>query len=192
VKPSYGVSQKRHAAGRAEEYILIAAPKGEGETEDAPWIDGNTKVLEGAKSFHDGLANTEAMAAAGSGLAKWARNLRLGGFDDWYLPSRDELEMLYRAFKPTKEENFCASGDNPSSVPVTWAYSRDVPPQTGADVFQKGGVETFEDTWYWSSTQYAGDESYAWYQSFDTATRTTTHKDYELRARAVRRLPLAI
>ncbi len=51
------------------------------------------------------------------------------------------------------------------------------------DQFPDGG-------WYWSCTQYAGDERYAWYQYFHHGYQIDTHKDHELRARAVRRLPL--
>lgn len=48
----------------------------------------------------------------------------------------------------------------------------------------------FQPEWYWSSAPYAGYESYAWCQSFDGGLQGNGHKDLELRARAVRRLPL--
>ena len=51
-------------------------------------------------------------------------------------------------------------------------------------------TEAFEDTWYWSSTQFAGYESYAWSQGFSHGFQDGYHKDDELRARAVRRLPI--
>jgi len=47
-------------------------------------------------SFVDGLANTRAMAAAGSELAQRILDLRIAGRDDWYLPALDETERLYR------------------------------------------------------------------------------------------------
>lgn len=56
-------------------FALIVAPKADGEHKDAPWNDTYSTV-EGAKSYFDGLANTEAMAGAGSELAKWVRGLR--------------------------------------------------------------------------------------------------------------------
>lgn len=170
-------------------YALIVAPRGEGEHEEAPWSE-SSKAVPGARSFFDGLANTDAMADAGSELAKWARNLRIAGNDDWYLPSRDELEILYRSFKPTDEENYCWRGDNPSSVPVGYAYSRDNPAQTSVEIFRAGGDEAFEEDWYWSSTQYAGDEASAWCQTFGNGIQGDGHKDTPLRARAVRRLKI--
>jgi hypothetical protein len=169
-------------------FALIAAPKAAGE-HGGLW-NGNNKAVAGALSFFDGAANTAAMVEAGSELAKWARELAIGGFTDWYLPSRDELELCYRAFKPTVEENFCGSGDNPSSVPVGYAYSLGAPARTAFELFQDGGREAFDDTWYWSSTQYAGGESYAWSQYFGDGYQSITHKDDELRARAVRRLKI--
>jgi hypothetical protein len=170
-------------------FALIVAPKAEGEHDDTILLDSEDQVA-GALSFFDGRANTAALVEAGSELAKWAQGLRIGGFDDWYLPSRDELEMLYRAFKPTEDENYCWRGDNPSSVPVGYAYSLDSPARTNVEAFQEGGAEAFTPEWYWSSTQSAGDEAYAWYQSFYNGDQSDSHKVNELRARAVRRLKL--
>jgi hypothetical protein len=45
-----------------------------------------------------------------------------------------------------------------------------------------------KDGWYWTSTQYAGYESYAWYQSFGLGGQSSYRKSYEGRVRAVRRL----
>lgn len=170
-------------------YALIVAPKAEGEHDDTPW-NKSVKPVEGARSFYDGRANTEAMAAAGSKLAKWALDLNIGGFTDWYLPSRDELELCYRAFKPTKDENYCWRGDNPSSVPVGYAYSREEPAQTSVEAFREGGSEAFDTVWYWSSTQYAGYDAYAWMQNFVDGGQSLVPKSYAYRARAVRRVAI--
>jgi hypothetical protein len=48
--------------------------------------------------------------------------------------------------------------------------------------------DMFNPEWHWSSEQYASDYDYAWYQSFGSGYQDLTRKDYELRARAVRRL----
>jgi hypothetical protein len=48
--------------------------------------------------------------------------------------------------------------------------------------------ELFEPYAYWTSEQYAGLESCAWYQTFGYGFQSSTRKDNELRARAVRRL----
>lgn len=94
-------------------YDLIVAPRAL-ELAAKRW-NTTLKAVTGAGSFFDGAANTRAMAEAGSRLAKSILALSHEGHDDWYLPARDELELLYRAFKPTGNTNWCWRGDNPSS-----------------------------------------------------------------------------
>ena len=48
----------------------------------------------------------------------------------------------------------------------------------------------FKKNWYWSSTPYAGYASYAWCQHFSNGYQYYYRKDYELRARAVRRVKI--
>jgi len=170
-------------------YALIVAPKAEGEHQDAAWNDSR-KTIDGAKSPADGHANTQAMAAAGSKLAQWALDLRIGGHDDWYLPAQDELEVVYRNLKPTTEENYlyARSGINLSALPPTHPYTRELPAQTAAAAFQAGGEQAFDDAWYWTSTQNAANDSYAWMQDFDGGNQFIILKSDEYRARAVRRL----
>ncbi len=50
--------------------------------------------------------------------------------------------------------------------------------------------EEFESTWYWSGEQCAGYSDNAWIQSFGGGNQDDNRKDYEFRARAVRRLVL--
>lgn len=51
--------------------------------------------LEDAESEYDGMANTRAMAAAGSAIAKRALALRIDGYADFYIGSRHEASMAY-------------------------------------------------------------------------------------------------
>jgi hypothetical protein len=172
-------------------FALIVAPKEEGEHKDIVWIAGE-KDVPGAKSYFNGVANTIAMLEAGSKLAKWARGLAIGGFDDWYLPSQDELEICYRNLKPTTEKNWCyaRSGINLSATEPTYPYTPEFPVQTLAEAFQKRGAQAFDEAWYWSSTQHASVSDYAWCQDFTNGYQSYYLKGYELRARAVRRLPI--
>ncbi|MBS0368443.1 MAG: DUF1566 domain-containing protein [Proteobacteria bacterium] len=168
----------------ASTYGLIVAPKITGEM-TGEW--GTRKAVESALSFNDGHANTTAMAAAGSEIASWAQSLSIGGHTDWYIPSRDELEICYRAFKPTDDSNSCLSGDNPSAYLPTHPYMPDSPAQTPFAAFRDDGTEAFETEWYWSSTQCAGYASYAWFQYFDGGFQDILDKGYKGRVRAVRR-----
>jgi hypothetical protein len=51
------------------------------------------KTVKGADSPSDGRANTEAMAAAGSAIAKKALALSVEGHADLYIPSRREIAI---------------------------------------------------------------------------------------------------
>ena len=171
-------------------FALIVAPKDGGEHDDTIW-NKSLKAVSGAGSYFDGLANTRAMAEAGSKVAKWALGLALNGESDWYLPSRDELEILYRNLKPGTRENYeWRNGDNPSSVPAGYPYTAKLPGQTAAEQFRVGGAEAFEEAWYWTSTQYAPYDDAAWVQDFGIGNQYGAYKDNDCRARAVRRLPI--
>ncbi|BEV15100.1 DUF1566 domain-containing protein [Herbaspirillum sp. DW155] len=174
-----------------QHFAIIVAPKADGEKAEAKWIHDDIAV-PGARSYYDGLANTNAMAEDGSELAAWARGLRIGGNDDWYIPSQDELEVIYRNLKPTVETNsgYARSGINLSAIPPMRPYTRELPAQTQAEAFQAGGSEAFDDSWYWSSTQHAAYSGYAWLQDFYDGTQHHSNTSYEGRARAVRRLPI--
>jgi len=56
---------------------------------------GPTSKVPGALSDYDGLANTQAMAAAGSKLAKKVLGLNLHGHQDYYIAARQEARLGY-------------------------------------------------------------------------------------------------
>jgi len=172
-------------------YALIVAPKAEGDFAPTEWIE-DYKDVPGARSFNDGLANTAAMAVAGSELAKRARDLRIGGFEDWYVASQDETEICYRNLKPGTDENslYMRSGINVSAIPPTYPYSLDFPKQTESELFRTGGSEAFEEVDYWTSTQHASLSYDAWSQLFADGTQDGWFKDNHYRARVVRRLAI--
>lgn len=169
-------------------HAVIRAPKAEGHFVDVAWGEYGQKV-EGADSYTDGLANTIAMAEAGSELARKILALKIGGAKDWALPARDQLELCYRAAKPTAEENYTyRSGENPSAVPPTHAYTEQLPAQTADALFQDGGAESFDDRYYWSSTQFSAIN--AWHQNFNDGYQYICYKSSEFRAFAVRMIPV--
>lgn len=149
------------------------------------WGEYGVKI-EGADSFTGSLANTQAMAVAGSELAAKVLALSIGGHNDWAIPARDVQELQYRHFKPTTEENWANSrnGDNPNSEPVGLLYSKEDPVQTIHTAFQEGGAEAFRDTWYWSSSQRSA--NYAFYVYFGDGNQLTSGKYVVLRVRPVR------
>jgi hypothetical protein len=169
-------------------HALVVSPKTTGETKSEYGEYG--QKIEGAGHYADGLANTEAMAKAGSKLGLWARALSIGGYTDWAVPARDQLEVLYRNLKPTQRENLCSfrDGENPSAVPPTYPYTEQSPVQTAVEAFKEGGAEAFDDAWHWASTQYDGYG--AWYQTFNGGDQDWSSKGSKGRARAVRVIPV--
>ncbi|MGV7210470.1 DUF1566 domain-containing protein [Oxalobacteraceae bacterium A2-2] len=168
-------------------YALIVAPRA--SEQRAPWNSSLTRV-DGALDLADGLANTRAMAAAGSDIAAGILASTINGFSDWYIPARDELEVLYRNLKPTDEENWEGDGVNANSIPPGAEYTDDSPAQTTVEAFRDGGAEAFSESWYWSSTQHEASPGRAWDQDFDFGHQNYGRKSYAGRVRAVRRLPI--
>jgi hypothetical protein len=169
-------------------YAQVAANKAEGEHKPAIWLPDYTEI-KGADSFFDGLANTKGMAEAGSEIAQWALERRIAGFDDWAIPARDQLELMYRGFKPTTDENWThRHGDNPSSLPPGYPYTVHLPGQTPVELFRSGGAEAFEADWYWSSTQYSATS--AWGQYFYDGGQGSANKVSKGRVRLVRSIKL--
>ena len=166
-------------------YGIIVAPKDAGELQ-GKWLP-KWKDVPGASSYFNCRANTLAMAEAGSEIAQRVLGLDIGGFTDWAIPSRDALEVIYRALKPTTRSNNCSfrDGDNPSSVPVGYPYTEASPAQTSAAAFQEGGAEAFEPVWHWASTQ--SSDGSAWIQTFADGCQHYYGKYGAFKVRAVRR-----
>ena len=135
-------------------YAVIVSPKSSGEASRA-WSTSFVSV-PGALSLSDGLSNTGAMIAAGAPAhpaAAFCGGLSINGFNDWYLPAKNELEIIYRYLKPTTDANNTGSGTNTSSVPTTGNYTTNNPAQTVSAIFREGGIEALAGD-YFSSTEY--------------------------------------
>lgn len=161
---------------------IIVAPKAQGEYK-GPW-SASDKRIKGSACLVDGEKNTLDMIDANTALGKWVQALEIAGFKDWHIPSRDQLEIIYRSFKPGGCENFLQSGMNISSVTTHNMYSLCNPKQCDIEIFKKGGIESFDTCWYWSSTQCEGE--FAWFQNFDNGLQSLTWKNNSDRARAIR------
>lgn len=139
----------------SQSYALIVSPKAQGEVSGVNWNFNSSTA--GTTSTWDGAANTAAMIAAdptSHQAAAFCKNLTIGGYLDWFLPAKDQLELLYRKLKPGTEANSVGDGVNPNSDPTGTAYTTSNPGQTTAVAFKTGGSEAFEiGSYYWSSTQ---------------------------------------
>ena len=154
-------------------YLLIVSPKSIEYTSGKRWKTSDDAGPAATATLWDGLAATEAMYAAGSAYeaATYCRELTFpqDGGSRWYLPAKNELELLYRNLKPTTEPHYNASGANVASDPTGVAYvpgSSDNPSQSGLAAFQQGGAQALEgvsNPYYWSSSEHSALN--AWYQS---------------------------
>jgi hypothetical protein len=90
-------------------------------------------------SDFDGAANTAAMVTAGIAdhpAANFCKNLSIGGFTDWYLPARYELDIAYFNLKPSTAANNTSWGSNIYSVPRRDSNNTATyPTQTALDCF---------------------------------------------------------
>ena len=140
---------------------LIAATVDQGAIR---WYNGVYKTT-GATStaIETGLANTNAIIAAQgpaetSYAAGLARAYRGGGYSDWYLPSKNELNLMYTNI---------GQGNSLNVAPL---------PNTNIGGFANGN--------YWSSSEY--DVVNAWLRNFSDGKQINATKYHQLYVRAIR------
>lgn len=177
-------------AGVATHHLVIG-PLSSGQTQLA-WKNANT-ATSGADSDIDGPQNTADMVADGNSTvypcAHFCNNAVIGGFSDWYMAAKNELEVCYFNLKPSTTTNNTSSGINPNAVPARASnYTSGNPAQTSAAAFQTGGAEAFAAADYWSSTEFS--VTYARRQLFNSGSQGLNLKNDSRRVRAVRRVPV--
>jgi hypothetical protein len=171
-------------------YNLVVAPKASGENNRVQF--GTYGVSTGQTSVINGPTNRAVEAALGPQYqaATFCEDLTIGGFSDWYLPAKNELEVLYYYLKPTTNANDTSSGSNANAVspePISTSYSSGAPAQTGAGIgFRTGETDAFASVDYWTSTDANVNQGAK--QSFVTGAQGNATKDTDQYARAVRRV----
>ena len=157
-------------------YGIIVAPKST-EVKIEQKLRSTNKSTPGTRSTVDGLANTNSMNNLEHPAAHYCKTLSVSGFNDWYLPSKNELEISYRNLKPSTKNNCvrvnstakgnlkAATGTNLSSIPASLPYTTCLPAQTVVPQYHFGSSESF-DGWYWTSTEYSEDTASTFIQDF--------------------------
>ena len=167
-------------------YNLIVAPKSSGENSSRQWKTANTST-SGTSSVIDGPTNSANMNNATHPAAQFCEGLTIGGFSDWYMPAKNELEVCYFNLKPTTGSNNTSSGTNTNAVPSRGSnYTTGTPAQTTVAAFQSGGAEAFAADYYWPSTEFGATS--AWGQDFSNGFQFDGIKASSLYVRAVRRV----
>jgi hypothetical protein len=154
------------------------------------WKNAGTATA-GADSDINGPQNTADMVADGNSTvypcAHFCNDLVIGGFSDWYMPAKNELEICYFNLKPTTTSNNTSSGINANAVPARASnYTSGNPAQTTATDFKDTGAEDFAAATYWSSTEVTA--GFAGIQYFSTGLQTSYYKTFSQRVRAIRRV----
>jgi len=193
-------------------YRVIVAPKASGHNTSKTYKNVATAAPSATGTLSEGLKATLAMVAGGNSTvypaAHFCNDLSIGGYSDWYLPARDELELIWRNLKPVTNNNATNntasnpshnytnlgsigtvgqnSGFNYNSYPQGTGYTPTVPAQTSVAAFQSGGAEAqnFGASYYWSSTEYQADSAY--FQRYITASPGFMEANYKNVAYAVR------
>jgi len=170
-------------------YNLVVAPKASGESVKTWGVYGTTT---GITSVINGPTNSASLAALGASYeaATFCEGLTIGGYSDWYLPAKNELEVLYYFLKPTTNANNTSSGSNANAVspePISTNYTSGSPAQTSAGIgFRTGETNAFVSDPYWSSTEAYAD--YTWDQYFTDGGQYYDSKWKSGYVRAVRRI----
>jgi hypothetical protein len=187
-----------HTADGNPTHALIVAPRATGATgtgytltTNLAWKTASTTTTSTTSDF-DGAANTAAMVTAGIAdhpAANFCVGLSIGGFTDWYLPSRYELDIAYFNLKPATTANSTVWGTNIYAVPqrnTNWSAA--YPTQTNLAAFNTS-AEAFAADGHWSSTE--NGTSFGWGLFFSVGSQNGgSLKANASRVRAFRRIAL--
>jgi hypothetical protein len=177
--------------GVATHYLIIS-PKSVGEVAEKLWGPLTTFT----NSDIDGKTNSASLNSSTYPAAFFCEGLSIGGYTDWFLPAKLQLEIAYYNLKPGTQPNrptspfYGVMGINNYAVPQRpTGYTTSVPPQTSAGDFIRYNGEAFEafGEYYWTSTSFSNS---AWWQKFDDGEQGRQGKNGLSRVRAFRAEPV--
>lgn len=182
----YFAGQISTAGNSIADYNLVIGPVASAQSASLQWKIVQTTTA-GTSSVIDGPANSAAMNNVTHPAAQFCEGLTIGGFSDWYLPAKNELEVCYYNLKPTTISNNTAFGVNANAVPARASnYTAGNPAQTTSADFKDTGTEDFAPSNYWSSTENSA--TGGWNLVFYDGAQYVATKTYYRRVRAIRRV----
>ena len=180
-----------HTANSVATHALIVAPAASGYNGGTglQWKTSDTSTA-GTSSNYNGSTNSANMNNASHPAAQYCEGLTIGGYSDWYLPARYELDIAYENLKPTTASNATSFGINAYAVPARASNrTAGAPAQTTVTAFQTGNSEAFVAGYHWSSTELSSTS--AWLLLFSDGTQVGDDTKLSLRrVRAFRKLAL--
>ena len=141
---------------------IITPVQSDNELEKGVWTDPKTGLMWAriniGQRWENGQCVGDAQLLIWEDAPTACKNFQLAGFNDWRLPTIDELETLMLQNK--------AGYNCPQNI-----------------LFQPR-----KDIWgyYWSGSPYADDNDYAWAVYFDSGVSDNGYKDFDAPVRAVR------
>ena len=185
------------AGNSIADFNLVVGPLASAQS-TLQWKTTNTSTA-GTSSDIAGPTNSANMNDATHPCAQFCEGLSIGGFSDWYMPAKNELEVCYFNLKPSTDANVVAGGGgiNPNAVPARaspyWVIG--LPAQTSATNFRTGGAQPFAISGgspnagtYWCSTEYTPNPTRGRYQQFKGGIQNYYRKYINQFVRAVRRV----
>ena len=190
-------------------YNIIVAPKTEGSLNGqisfVQWKTGDSGPDALANNAVYGKPATASLAGVSFPLFNWCINTPsgpnagatsggtgIGGFNDWYIPAKNELEVCYYFLKPDTQTNQTPNGSNPNAVapePVSTSYTSGNPAQTSVTLFRDGNAQAFNTIQYWSATEDSSLSDRALYQLFGNGSQANSFKTTSsYYGRAIRRV----
>lgn len=175
-------------------YALILSPRATGEINGPPMQTDTVYTFTGNTSVNDGKLIQTNMVTYG--IAKFpaqqaAKALAIGGYTDWYIPSKLEMEILYRNFKPGTANNVTTSGANASAVPPTSNYTTTNPTRTALTDFRAtGGTNHLTADYYYTATQGPGGTAFAHAKRFTNGADSQDDISFDYPVRVIRRVAI--
>jgi len=176
----------------ANTYDLIVSSRAEGDFSDWFYTYWDFDV-EFNTSLNDGMSIQQAAAPELYAYMIFSQlsSVSWGGFTDWYLGSKEEMEVIYRNLKPGTANNVTNSGVNNSTIPVTGNYSTTSPAQTSAVDFRTGGSQAFYEQPYYTSSRGPSGKLYCQTKSFVNGADGEIFVTDRTYTRAIRRILVA-
>jgi hypothetical protein len=156
--------------------------------EDTKQFKTSNTTTAGTQSLIDGPTNSANMNDASHPAAQFCEGLTIGGFSDWYMPAKNELDVCYFNLKPTTNTNYTNFGINANAVPARPNnFTAGNPAQTSAALFiTSTGAEAFTPVVYWTSTEKSATHAYD--IAFAYGYQYGTGKHVSRKTRAIRRV----
>jgi hypothetical protein len=101
--------------------------------------------------------------------------------------------ILLKDGQPTHHLILLPGDDHkPWADAVAWAKKKGgiLPTRKEQALLFANAADKFEQRWYWSSEEYAGNADCAWIQRFSNGNQIIIHKSLDYRCRAVRRVAI--